>query len=59
MPCAKCDELDKIFERPRTERTLRKLRGTLTSEDCQRLEFEELAALRALQEHKITDHHNG
>jgi hypothetical protein len=56
MDCGKCDELDKNFTRPRTERSRLKMRGTLSPEDSERLEAEEMAAYHSLTELLIWTH---
>jgi hypothetical protein len=59
MICAECDRLDKVYIRPRTERTQRRMRGTLTPEIETRLESEEGMARAAIQNHRANDHQPG
>lgn len=59
MICAECDRLDRMYIRPRTERTQQRMRGKLTPEIEARLDSEEEIARAAIQEHKASDHQPG
>jgi hypothetical protein len=55
--CHKCDELEAAFIRPRTERSMRQMYGALAPELSEKLDAEEMAALRAIQDHKMAEHY--